>query len=46
MAVTTTAAASSTSAQGQCQPALRSSTVTASISTVRWAGTPQPANKA
>ena len=45
-AVTTTAAASSTSAQGQRQPALRKATATASISTVRWAGTPQPASSA
>ena len=44
--VTTKAAASSTKCSGQRRPALRSSTTTAIIPTVRWAGTPQPASSA
>ena len=44
--VTATAAASSTSGQGQWRPSVCSSVTVSSISTVRWAGTPQPANTA
>jgi hypothetical protein len=43
-AVTTTAAASSTSGQGQRRPSDCRLATAASISTVRWAGTPQPEN--
>ena len=45
-AVTATAATASTSSQGQRQPRLRKPTATASITTVRCAGTPQPASNA
>ena len=45
-AVTTTAAASSTAGTGQRRPRLRRPTTTASIHTVRCAGTPQPASSA
>ena len=45
-AVTTAAAASSTSGAGQRRPAWASAAAVASIHTVRWAGTPQPANAA
>ena len=41
-ALTTTAAASSTSGHGQCSPSAPSSVTVASIHTVRWDGTPQP----
>jgi hypothetical protein len=44
--VTATAATSITAGQRQTRPALRSSTAQASISSVRWAGTPKPASSA
>ena len=46
IAVTTTAATSSTSAHGQRRPLARASVTTASIQIVRCDGTPQPENSA
>ncbi|HEY9105382.1 MAG TPA: hypothetical protein VIN58_01800 [Roseateles sp.] len=42
--MTMTAAASRSSGQGQRRPSVFRPATAASISTVRWAGTPQPEN--
>jgi hypothetical protein len=46
MTLTTTAAASKTSGNGQCTPHERSSASVTSMHSVRCAGTPQPASRA
>ena len=45
-ATTTAQASSQTVGQGHCRPLRRSAATVASITIVRWAGTPQPLNTA